>query len=213
MKREKVKIQQYLVRGRRQEFHVLRVPKLEHAWAYFDYDFDRYEIDGDYEAFQWLKYAMATLIASPDKIVYFPIRKKTPGTYYCENYDAVLTRPELQFRRSEWIGLRRQLDPAHQIRQYQLHYEPERLCRAIEGFRDSSRYFRAVRKLKQEVNTLVGDTVFLTLLRENCYLTHLDICESVDPLDDSDTGTPIDGFSMRPIGWYLPDRAIRQMRS
>lgn len=211
MSRQKIKIPQYLVRGKHRDFQVLRFPELTYGWAYWDCDFGRYEIDGDYEAFQWLKYAMAALIASPDKILYFPIRKKNAGSYYCENYDAVLTRPELQFRRSEWISLRRQLDPAHQISQYQLLYEPDRLCRAMEGFQNSSHYFHMLHRLKQEVNTLVGDTVFLTMLRENCYLTHLDICKWVDLLDGGDTGYAIGGLFMRPIGWYLPPAAIQEI--
>ena len=140
MSRQKIKIPQYLVRGKHRDFQVLRFPELTYGWAYWDCDFGRYEIDGDYETFQWLKYAMAALIASPDKILYFPIRKKIAGSYYCENYDAVLTRPELQFRRSEWISLRRQLDPRkgkipHSVWRNRIRMADQRRCFPLPVYR------------------------------------------------------------------------------
>ena len=61
---EKIKIQQYLVRGKHRAFRVLRIPELEHAWAYDGYDEQRYEIDGGYETYLWLRYAMA----APDRV-------------------------------------------------------------------------------------------------------------------------------------------------
>lgn len=87
---EKIKIQQYLVRGKQRDFHILRIPELEHAWAYDGYDERRYEIDGGYETYLWLRYAMVALIASPDKIIYFPIRKPC-DRYAVPSYDAVFT--------------------------------------------------------------------------------------------------------------------------
>ena len=208
MSGSKIKISQYLVRGKRRVFRVLKFSALEHAWAYFDYDGGRYEIDGDMEAFRWLKYAMAALAVSPDRIVYFPIRKKHTALCYAPNYDAVLTRPELQLRRSEWVDLRRQLDPAHRVGNYQLHYDEDKLCAALDGFEGSSRYYRAVKKLGQEVSTVLGDTVFLTLLRENCLLCHRNIVNYVEPRDDK-YGLPICGLTDYILGWYLPENAVR----
>ena len=130
---EKIKIPQYLVRGKHRDFHVLCFPKLEHAWAYDEFDYQRYEIDGGYETYLWLKYAMAALIASPDKIIYFPSRK-TSGRYLLPSYDAVFTRMELQFRRSEWVRLRSQLDKAHRIENYRLQYHQDKLCDALKSF-------------------------------------------------------------------------------
>lgn len=128
---KKVKIPQYLVRGKHRDFYVLCFPKLEHAWAYDEKSYNRYEIDGGYEIYLWLKYAMVTLIASPDKSIYFPIRK-TSDRYLVLSYDAVLTRMELQFRRSEWVRLRRQLNKAHRIKDYCLQYDQEKLGDALK---------------------------------------------------------------------------------
>lgn len=80
MKTRKIKIPQYLVRGKHRDFHVLVFPKLEHAWAYYEFDYQRYEIDGGYETYLWLKCAMAALIASPDRILYFPVRQAIQST-------------------------------------------------------------------------------------------------------------------------------------
>ena len=78
---EKIKIPQYLVRGKHRDFHVLCFPKLEHAWAYDEFDYQRYEIDGGYETYLWLKYAMAALIASPDKSFTFRFGKHLAGIF------------------------------------------------------------------------------------------------------------------------------------
>ena len=82
MRNRKIKIPQYLVRGKHRDFHVLVFPRLKHAWAYYcgdDFLYD-YAVDTDIVGCKWLRYAMAALIAAPDKIVYFPIR--TPGGFH-----------------------------------------------------------------------------------------------------------------------------------
>ena len=82
MRNRKIKIPQYLVRGKHRDFHVLVFPRLKYAWAYYcgdDFLYD-YAVDTDIVGCKWLRYAMATLIAAPDKIVYFPIRK--PGGFH-----------------------------------------------------------------------------------------------------------------------------------
>lgn len=208
---EKIKIEQYLVRGKHRNFHVLKFPELEYAWAYWDWDTERYVIDGSHTTFQYLNYAMAALIAAPDMIAYFPIRKK--GPYYVPNYDAVLTRVEGQLRRSEWVHLRRQLDRAHQIQNFCLRYNPQKLYDYMEGFRGTDQYYRAMRQRKQEVNTLLGDTVFFTLIKETCYAYHRDTIDMMDSCDhDLDYGLPVDGFDWySSLGWFLPDRAIHEM--
>lgn len=207
---EKIKIEQYLVRGKHRNFHVLKIPELEYAWGYDELDFQRYEIDGGYETYLWLKYAMAALIASPDIIIYFPIRK-TSDQHFCPSYDAVFTRMELQFRRSEWVNLRRQLNKAHRIRNYCLLYDQKKLCSFLDGFLESSRYYRAKKRLKLEVNALLGDTIFLTMIKENCYLTHADICNSLESDDIDDLGFPVYGIDNCVIGYFLPQKAVRIM--
>jgi len=168
MKIKKLKFEQYRVRGKHREFDVLVFPKKKNMWAYYE-DFDeRYEIDGDLAAFQQVKYALATLIADPNKIVYFPIRGPEINGYYRQNYDAVLTRPELQFRRSEWVRLRRQLTKLNRIENFVLQYNPDRLCQYRRQFQSDTAYYKAMRQRKLEINTLLGDTVFLSPLKETC---------------------------------------------
>ena len=204
---EKIKIEQYLVRGKHRSFHVLKFPELEYAWAYDEFDFQRYEIDGGYETYLWLRYAMAALIASPDKIIYFPIRK-TSDQHFCPSYDAVFTRTELQFRRSEWGNLRRQLNKAHRIRNYCLMYDQKKLCSFLDSFLESDRYYQAKKRLKLEANALLGDTIFLTMIKENCYLTHADICTALESDGRNQLGFPVSGFSGYVIGYFLPRIAV-----
>ena len=216
MRNRKIKIPQYLVRGKHRDFHVLVFPRLKHAWAYYCGDnflYD-YAVDTDIVGCKWLRYAMAALIAAPDKIVYFPIR--TPGGfhgYYPINYDAIYVRPELQFRQSEWIRLRQQLTPSHRIQQYVLRYEPDKLCDYISGFRDDPRrYFRAKRRLNQETDIFRGDTVFFTLLKETCYLCHQDLLDVAHP-NDLKFGIPYSGFDLHTLGWFMSDCSICAMAS
>ena len=168
MKVKKIKFEQYRVRGKHREFEVLVFPRSEHMWAYYEKFDERYEIDGDLAAYQFVKYALATLVADPNKLIYFPIRGGSVNGYYKQNYDAVLFRPELQFRRSEWIRLRRQINKAHQIGNFVLRYDPESLCRYKAEFHGDKAYYKALRQRRFEVNTLVGDTVFLSPLKETC---------------------------------------------
>ena len=207
---EKIKIPQYLVRGKHRNFYVLRFPELEYAWAYYEFDFQRYEIDGGYETYTWLKYAMAALIDSPDRIIYFPIRKPFDQHFF-PSHDAVFTRMELQFRRSEWVNLRRQLNKAHQVQNYCLQYNQEKLCAFLDGFRESDQYYRAKKQLKLEANTLLGDTIFLTMIKENCYLTHADICDALECDDIDELGFSVHGFQNYVIGFFLPKKAVRFM--
>ena len=207
---DKIKIPQYLARGKHRWFHVLRLPELPYAWAYDCYDDGRYEIDGNIETFRWLKYALAVLIQSPDRIVYLPIRKEDTKDCIFSSYDAVITRPELQFRRSEWIKLRRQLNAAHRVSDYRLQYRPERYNAFSAGFENSARYYRARRRLAQEVDVLLGSTVFLTLIRESCCLYHNEIEDAIRNDRDISECFPISGFAMRNIGWIFPDCAIQR---
>jgi hypothetical protein len=55
---------------------------------------------------------------------------------------------------------------------------------------------------------VLGDTVFLTLLRENCLLCHRNIVNYVEPRDDK-YGLPICGLTDYILGWYLPENAVR----
>lgn len=211
MRDKKIKIEQYLVRGKHRDFPVLVFPKKSLIWAYFEHFDGRYEIDCDQESAQFLKYALAALIADPRKIVYFPIRGEGLGGYYRENYDAVLTRPEAQLRRSEWVRLRRQLNQAHRVENFVLWYRPEKLCAAC-GENDQTLYARAGKREKQEVNTLCGDTVFMTLLEESCCLYHRSIVETEQEHHrDPESCTPFGSGVNGNLGWLIHHRVKKEM--
>ena len=129
MKKSKNKFQQYQVRGKHKNFQVIMFPRQKYMWAYYEGFDGRYEIDGDAQTYRLLKYALAILAADPRKIIYFPLVSRELGNSAWGNcYDAVLCRPELQLRRSEWVDLPRQLDRNHRMENYVLRYEPQKLC-------------------------------------------------------------------------------------
>ena len=170
MKVKKIKFEQYRVRGKHREFDILVFPQRRYMWAYHDNDDDVYSIDGDFAAYHLLKYALAVLIADPNKIIYLPIWDNNLWDYYFpDRYDAVLTRTELQLRRSEWVKLRRQLNKAHRIENFVLRYDPDRLLSYAERYRTEDAVWKAYHKDKQELSALCGNTVFITLLKETCF--------------------------------------------
>ena len=71
--------------------------------------------------------------------------------------------------------------------------------------------FRAKKRLKLEANVLLGDTVFFSMIRENCYLTHDDICKAMEFNNIDKLGFPVEGFQNYVIGYFLPKTAIQLM--
>lgn len=206
----KIKIEQYHVQGKWRNYQVLVFPKPNYMWAFYD-DFDeQYEIDGDIDAFQYVKYAMAALIACPEKIVYFPIRSKSIFKCYEENYDAVIMRPEAQLKRSEWVHLRRQLDRAHRINNFVLDYNSDKLCAYCEK-NATHRYYDAYSRKKQEVNELLGSTVFMTLLEDSGYTCHQWVTKAEQ--QEEILREPSDPIYTRfgYFGWMLAQSSIEEM--
>lgn len=210
LENKKIKICRYLVRGRRREFQVLVFPRTSHLKAYLDWDDDAYEIDGDLEGYQAVKHALAILAADPEKIIYFPLREKSAVSLYQENYDAVLTRPELQFDRAEWITLRRQLNPAHQVQGYILRYEPKKLMDQWERFQGTDADYRVRNhRSKQDVRTLHGDTAFFSLLKPTClsYFHRIFTSELDGYLSQLTDCFPVwGGYRFAPLGWIIADK-------
>ena len=179
MKSKKIKIPQYLVHGKRQTYSVLVFSKKKWLFASYDGADERYEIDGDPAAYQQVKYALAALIANSGKIAYFPIRKPGFRQFYMENYDAVLVRPELQFRRSEWVSLRRQLNKAHRIKDFELYYDPQKLYDHYESLSHSESEMAKVWRDNYGVSSKLEDgTVFFAIYRDICYAYHHAILEA-----------------------------------
>lgn len=213
MKNKKIKIPQYLVRGKNRNYNVLVFPKKKWLWAYYEGFDERYEIDGDAAAYQQVKYALAALLANPGKIAYFPIHDDGYGEYFKENYDAVLVRPELQFRRSEWVSLRRQLDETHRIKSFELRYEPEKLYVAYNKFTQNTYVSSKFRKREKKSSArLENGTVFFALKRESCYYYHHAIINE-ERLVMGEGGWP-DMFSdmICEIGWMITPKSKGFMR-
>jgi len=205
MKVKKLKFEQYRVRGKHREFDVLVFPKRKNMWAYYDNDDGLYSIDGDFAAYHLLKYALAVLIADPNKIIYLPVRDNNLWDYcYPERYDAVLTRTELQLRRSEWVKLRRQLNKAHRIENFVLRYDPDRLLSYGERYRTDDAICKACHKNKQEFSALCGNTVFITLLKETCFRTFSDFL-NIEPRQSYDCK------HVWHFGYYLTNEWIRYL--
>lgn len=155
-------------------------------WAYYEAGFDnRYEIDGDYHSFKLMRYGLASLIANPSKIVYFPIRGEGFGGYFYPNYDAVIIRPELQLRHSEWRDLRHQLNDAHRIKRFELYYDADKLCRCWDMQMEKF-WYKYKHMVSKEVSKLEEDTVFFTLSKDFCYSYHSEIFETgkIDKFED-----------------------------
>jgi len=182
---------------------VIVFPRKKYMWAYYDSSDERYEIDGDFAAYRYLKYAMAILSVDPNKIIYLPIQNPGIGRYYTQNYNVVLARPELQLRRSEWVNLRRQLNKAHQTQQHILRYEQEKLWDQYEKLYRTQAYYKELEKEKQEVNELVGETVFMILLKQTCLEYHHRIVEII--------GRQETCAWLGYLGWVLGPKVIREM--
>lgn len=178
-------------------------------WAYYEGFDGAYEIDGNVDAYRLLKFAMAILSVDPDKIIYLPIRNNELGNAsWGATYDAVLCRPELQLRRSEWVRLRRQLDQQHRVENYVLRYEPKKLCDAWTKVTSPQRKNRFRNDGKLEINALQDDTVFLVLLKETCLLYHARIVELMAG------GVPeYPSVPASELGWILSPRILREMES
>ena len=171
-----MKISQYLVHGKHHLYSVLVFPRKPWFWAFYNESDERCEIDGDPAAYQQVKYALAALIANSGKIAYFPIRGECFGEFYTQNYDAVLTCPKLQLRRSEWGHLRKQLDRAHKIKNFELYYEPQKLYDHYEKLSKSEgKMWEVWDREDTRLACLENETAFFTLGRDVCYGYHHDI--------------------------------------
>ena len=155
------------------------------AWCFDDAPEEpHYMIDGSREAMLQVQHALAALIANPSLIIYFPIKK--PGdTSYGDymTFDAVLMRPELQFRRSDWYDIKSKLDQKHCVGKYTIRHNEKKLNDLATKEYDG-RYWRLEwDKLKEE---LLGETVFFVLPKSICLDYHKDITHGLLRYDPDD---------------------------
>ena len=207
----KLKVDHYRGRGKKRTYDILMFPDVKNAWTYDDYPEESGpRVDGDRELFRLLKVALALLTSDTSKILYFPIKHEGYHAIYQTTYHLVLLRPELQFRRSEWFELKGKLNKRHWVGKHVIRYNEQKLLDYYEK-KLKGRLWLEQEQEKYYVEEILGDAVFMVLLKENCYRYHQMIANS-----DIVTGEQRDGLNEPSnyvgIGWVLSDKVISEMR-
>ena len=198
---KKLKIDEYKVYNKGQLFRILVFPKFEEAWAFDDFpEDDQLMLDGSPEFMQYVQSTLAALIADPYLIIYFPIKHKGCTRYGRDlTYDAILVRPELQFRCSQWYKIKANLDKQHWVGKYTIRYNKKKLNDLWEK-KYANRYWRVDWDRKTE--RLLGDTVFLSLPESICLHYHSCISSALEYYRPSDLyGT------WAAIGYIIPPKS------
>lgn len=170
-------------------------------WAYEDgCDWEYLAIDGSIKGFKLLCYAFAILADEPDKIIYLPWKQEGVGRYYTRNYDAVLCRPELQFRRSCWTKIKKRLDRKHWCGKYILRYDKKKLMDYYEKVllhkyldevsprvrRRNLPFYVMHREWKVHKEEVLGNTAFFVLTRLECYDHHYHTVKDIEEIRGSE---------------------------
>lgn len=200
----KLKVDQYKIYNKGCVHKVIVFPRLEHAWAYDDFpEDDQLMLDGSPEFFHQIHHALAALIADPSLIIYFPIKHPKETRFGGHmTYDAVLLRPELQFRRSEWYDIKSKLDKKHWVGKYTIRHNVKKLEDLWEK-EDKQKPWRYTRE--NVVEELLGDTVFLVLPEIACLDYHSNITFAMNVYDPKDETAMYAG-----IGYISPTCLIEE---
>lgn len=187
MMKQKVKINQYSVYGKKRLYEILVFPAEKYMWACDPYPGeDFYMIDGNRQALRNLAIAFAILAANPFKIIYFPIKKVKGKEYFWDSFQLVLLRPELQFRRSEWFRLKGRLDKKHWTGKYVFSYDAQKLD---DYYKRISRQWNYPELTKQEekycVEEILGDVMFWVVPKNKCYFYHSRLDDVISRQDDT----------------------------
>lgn len=199
----KFKVDKYEIYNRGRTLTVLKFPRTENAWAFDDApEEDQLMLDGCPEFMQHVHYTLAALIENPNLIIYFPIKHPDEKNYGDNpmTYDAVILRPELQLRRSDWLTLRRKLDQKHRKGMYTICHDAKKLDDWCEKHYAGNRWF--YRQLdKRKIEEIRDETVFLVLPKELMYLYHSSITDGLKyfKAEEYEYGYPVG------IGYIMPD--------
>lgn len=180
----KFKVDCYEIYNKGRTYKVLKFPRVENAWAFDDFpEDDQLMLDGDPEFYRLLHHAIAALITDPSVIIYFPIKHPGDTSYHAHmTFDAVLLRPELQFRRSRWYSIKSKLNKQHWRGKYTIHHDIQKLddywkqlCKKRPRMVDH--WERRIDRefYKDIIYDLLVDTVFMVLPRDVCYMYHRQI--------------------------------------
>lgn len=194
----KYKFDRYKVYNKGKIWTVLIAPCETATWAFDCVDEDQLMIDSGPSGMKQLQRCLAILANDPSVIIYLPIKK--PGDdYYGAHmtFDAVLVRPELQFKVSEWYDIKSKLDKKHWVGKYILKHNEKKLNDLWDR---NYRHKMWLAEHQNIVEKLLGDTVFLVLPRPVCLEYHKDISAAMEiylPTDDFGTHAG--------IGYIIPD--------
>lgn len=215
---KRFKVDEYKVIEKGRTYSVIVFPFIEYIWAYDNWKEDGcYMIDGTVEAFEILSYAMAILIEASDKIIYFPCKQSGIGRFYAENFYLVLCTPKAQLCRSKWIKIRRKLKYA-QKRSYVLQYNRKKLDDYCKRFLMEQKYIwkRWKYYVKSEISNkikkshleeVVGETLFMVMGKEECYVNHYRIAEDIDEYDPNE-----EYGAWSAMGWFITEAGINDMK-
>lgn len=203
----KLKVDQYKVYNKGRVHKVIVFPRMEAAWAYDDNpEDDQLMLDGSMEFYQQIHHALAALIADPSLIIYFPIKHKEETRFGGQmTYDAVLLRPELQFRRSEWRDIKSKLDKKHWVGKYTIRHNEKKLNDLWEKEEARKPWFYSRTNVKEE---LLGDTIFLVLPRVACLDYHSHITFAMNVYDSRDEYAMYAG-----IGYISPKKMVDEYQN
>lgn len=184
----KIKIDKYVVHGKKRSYEILVFPDCEYMYVYDARPREEcYEVQGNKDAIRNIMTATAILAEDPSKIIYFPSKKKDIYGKLNLEFNLVMFRPELQFRRSEWYRLKSRLDKRHWAGKYVLNYNQQKLIDQDRKIKNSWLYPKwEKRGWKIYVEEELGDTVFWVHPKEMYYELHSYLVEDMKAFEDED---------------------------
>lgn len=201
----KIKIDKYVVFGKKRSYEILVFPDCEYMYVYDARPReDCYEVQGNKDAIRNIMTATAILAEDPSKIIYFPCKKKDIYGKLNLEFNLVMLRPELQFRRSEWYRLKARLDKKHWAGKYVLNYNQQKLIDQDKKMKSNWLYPEwEKRSWEIRVEEELGDTVFWVYTKEMYYDFHGYLAEDMKAFEDEDFE-----FSWNYIGSSIGDKFL-----
>lgn len=102
-----------------------------------------------------------------------------------ENYNLVLVRATLHFRRSNWYGIKPYLDKKHWKGKFAFQYDSQKLCDFYEKKIKNAWGRKGEEKQDWKVYTeeILGDTMFMVIPRNDYYWYHYDLVDAIKDVD------------------------------
>ena len=186
---EKVKLDIYEMHYKKRNYQVIVFPKQEHMYVFDGHPGESgiLFIDGDKNAYKWLKYAYDVLIQDPSKLIYFPCKHNDDFKpyYWIITNDLVMYSSCFHFRRSYWFKIKNKLDKRHYKGKYLLKYDKKKLLDWVNDNCDSDgclsdEWLRKIRAKYRYWDEDSSDVVFCQNPVEESYYAHKSICEGME---------------------------------